>query len=363
MTSDTSEQGLEKLIVRAMTGRTDLLEPPHQATDTGVPVAKGTGWLLGDPKHYDRDFAVDLVQLRGFIQATQEDLVEKLSLDTEGHTRRKFLERLQGEIAKRGVVEVLRKGISHGPVHIDLFYGTPSKGNPAAVQRFAANRFSVTRQLRYSNVESQLALDLCLFVNGLPIATFELKNSLTKQTVADAIEQYKRDRDPHETLFQLGRCIAHFAVDDSEVRFCTELKGKGSWFLPFNRGWNNGAGNPPNPDGLKTDYLWKRVLTPAGLTDIVENYAQIVVETNHKTGKKTRKQIFPRYHQLEVVHRLLDHAGQHGAGHRYLIQHSAGSGKSNSIAWLTHQLVSLRKDDKPVFDTILVVTDRRVLDE
>ena len=137
-------------------------------------------------------------------------------------------------------------------------------GQPKAAERYAANRFSVTRQLRYSRDETQLALDLGLFINGLPVATFELKNSLTKQTVEDAVEQYKRDRDPRERLFEFGRCVVHFAVDDHEVRFCTHLKGKASWFLPFNQGWNDGAGNPPNPDGLKTDYLWKRILTRDG---------------------------------------------------------------------------------------------------
>jgi type I restriction enzyme R subunit len=190
-----------------------------------------------------------------------------------------------------------------------------------------------------------------------------LKNRLTKQTVDDAIEQYRRDRDPRELLFQFGRCIVHFAVDDQEVRFCTHLQGKASWFLPFNQGWNGGAGNPPNPDGIKTDYLWKRLLIPQSLTNILENYAQVVTIKDDKSGRKRQKQIFPRYHQLDVVRRLLSDAGQRGAGHRYLIQHSAGSGKSNSIAWLAHQLIGLRKDDREVFDSIIVVTDRRILDQ
>ena len=171
---------------------------------------------------------------------------------------------------------MLRGGINHGPHYLDLFYGTPSPGNEKAAALYNLNRFSVTRQLRYSSDNTQLALDLCLFINGLPVATFELKNSLTKQTVSDAVEQYRRDRDPKEKLFEFGRCLVHFAVDDHEVRFCTHLKGKASWFLPFNRGWNDAAGNPPNPNGLKTDYLWKQVLTRDGLTDIIENYAQVV---------------------------------------------------------------------------------------
>src|SRR2546423_614089 len=228
MKTDTSERGLEVLIVRAMTGRTDILVPAHAATETSVPVAGGTGWLLGDAAHYDREYCVDLVQLRGFLAATQPEDAEILSLATEGPTRRKFLARLQGEISKRGTIDVLRHGIKHGPHHVDLFYGTPSPGNVKAQERYAANRFSITRQLCYSRDETQLALDLALFINGLPVASFELKNSLTKQTVDDAVQQYRRDRDPREKLFEFGRCVVHFAVDDHEVRFCTHLKGKSS---------------------------------------------------------------------------------------------------------------------------------------
>ena len=363
MTTDTSEKGLEDLIVGALAGRTDLLVPPHVTTETSIPVAGGTGWLLGDPLHYDREYCVDIVQLRGFLQATQEHVLDDLQLSTDGPTRRKFLARLQGEISKRGTIDVLRHGIKHGPLHIDLFYGTPSPDNTKASQRFAENRFSVTRQLRYSNDETKRALDLGLFINGLPIATFELKNNLTKQTVQDAVEQYKLDRDQRERLFEFGRCIAHFAVDDQEVRFCTHLKGKSSWFLPFNQGWKDGAGNPPNPEGLKTDFLWKRILTRNGLTDLLENYAQIVETKDEKTKKKSAVQIWPRYHQLDVVRKLLADAKANGAGKKYLIQHSAGSGKSNSIAWLAHQLIGLTKDDSHIFDSIVVVTDRRILDQ
>ncbi len=342
MKTDTSEKGLESLIVANMTA---------------------CGWIAGDPKDYEREYAVDLAQLRAFVEATQPSLVEAFELDHDGPVRRTFLARLQGEITKRGTIEVLRHGLKHGPHHVDLFYGTPSPGNKKAEEQFAANRFSVTRQLRYSRDETQLALDLCLFINGLPIATFELKNSLTKQTVEDAVQQYCRDRDPRELLFQFKRCVVHFAVDDHEVRFCTCLRGKASWFLPFNKGWNDGAGNPPNPDGLKTDYLWKQTLTPLGLTNILENYAQVVEKRDPKTGKKKQDQIFPRYHQLDVVRRLLAEAGRQGAGRRYLVQHSPGSGKSNSIAWLAYQLIGLSKGNKPHFDSIIVVTDRRVLDK
>jgi type I restriction enzyme R subunit len=362
MTTDITEKGLEGLIVRAMTGRTDLLVPPHTPTGFDAPVAGGTGWLLGDPKHYDRAACVDLVQLRGFLELTQPKVAEALGLAHDSPTRRQFLARLSSEIGKRGVIDVLRKGVSHGPHTLQLFYGTPSAENALAVERYAQNRFSVSRQLAYSNDETRWALDLVLFINGLPVATFELKNSLTRQTVADAIEQYRRDRDHREPLFAFGRCVVHFAVDDSEVQMCTELKGEGSWFLPFNQGCNDGAGNPPNPQGLKTEYLWREVLTPRGLTDILENYAQIVEEKDPRTGKKRRQQVWPRYHQLSLVRRALADVTEKGVGRRYLIQHSAGSGKSNSIAWLAHQLIGLKREGREVFHSVIVVTDRRILD-
>ncbi len=362
MKTDTSEKALEALIVADMTGR------------TAVPTASGFfeepepfvglhNWLLGDPRDYDRAWTVDLAQLRAFVAVTQPALIEALDLDIDSPVRQKFLSRLQGEIGRRGVIDVLRNGVKHGPHDIDLFYGTPSAGNRKATERFALNRFSVTRQLRYSRDDTAHALDMALFINGLPIATFELKNSLTKQTVEDAVEQYKRDRDPREKLFEFGRCVVHFAVDDAQVKFCAHLKGKASWFLPFDKGWKDGAGNPPNPSGLKTDYLWKEILTPVGLTDIIENYAQIVERKDPKTNRVKRDQLFPRFHQLDVVRKLLADARDKGAGRRVLIQHSAGSGKSNSIAWLAHQLVSLSNAAGPVFDSVIVVTDRRILDQ
>lgn len=365
MTTDTSERGLERLICTALTGSACEPRPVGAPAVVAEPPAPygDIGYLPGDPADYDREYCVDRVQLTAFLRATQPEAAGVLDLDEDGSTRRKFLARLQGEISKRGVVDVLRHGIKHGAQDLKLFYGTPSPGNEQAKALYAQNRFSVSRQLRYSRDETQRALDIVLFINGLPVFTFELKNSLTKQTVADAVQQYRRDRGPRERLFELGRCVAHFAVDDSEVEFCTHLQGKASWFLPFNQGWNDGAGNPPNPDGLKTDYLWKRILTREGLTDILENYAQIVEEKNPRTGRKRRKQIFPRYHQLDVVRKLLMDAASHGAGRRYLVQHSAGSGKSNSIAWLAHQMIGLQKDGGPVFDSIVVVTDRRILDQ
>jgi type I restriction enzyme, R subunit len=365
MTTDISEKGLETIIMRHMTGVDGFAIAPGPVAVS--PEANGAGYFAGNHKDYDRAYALDAPQLFAFLRSTQPEAFKKLSMpdadDPKDINRLKFLTRLSAEIGKRGVIDVLRKGVDHGPLHFDLFYGTPSPGNTKAVALHAQNRFSITRQLAYSMDETRRALDLCLFINGLPIATFELKNSLTKQTVDDAVEQYKRDRDPRERLFEFGRCVVHFAVDDSEVQMCTELKGKGSWFLPFNKGYNDGAGNPPNPLGLKTEYLWKEVLTPAGLTNILENYAQIIEEKDPRTGKKKRRQVWPRYHQLGVVRQALADIRAHGAGKRYLVQHSAGSGKSNSIAWLAHQLIGLKRDDKEVFDSVIVVTDRRLLDD
>ena len=360
MPTDTSERGLERLICMALTGEPCDLVPEGIVRER--PATYGAGWICGDPRDYDREYCVDLVQLSAFLQETQPETVSSLNLHNDNPARRKFLARLEGCIAKQGTIHALRSGVKHGPHQIDLFYGAPSLENVTAQERYRKNRFSVTRQLRYSLDNTQLALDLCLFVNGLPIATFELKNSLTKQTVEDAVEQYKRDRNPREKLFAFGRCMAHFAVDDHEVQFCTHLKGKASWFLPFNRGWNDGAGNPPNPNGLKTDYLWRGVFTRDSLTNIIENYAQIVETGNRKAGRKKAMQIWPRFHQLDVVRKLLEDVSENGAGRRYLIQHSAGSGKSNSIAWLAHQLTELHKKDAPIFHSIIVVTDRRILD-
>jgi type I restriction enzyme, R subunit len=364
-TTDTSEKGLETLIMRHMSGVEGFAVTSGSVGEK--PDATGIGYFAGSPKDYDRAQALDVPHLFAFLRLTQPEAFKKLAIadvnDSKDINRLKFLARLSSEIGKRGVIDVLRKGVEHGPVHFDLFYGTPSPGNAKAEALHTQNRFSITRQLAYSMDETRRALDLCLFINGLPIATFELKNSLTKQTVEDAVEQYRRDRDPRERLFEFGRCVVHFAVDDSEVQMCTELKSKSSWFLPFNKGNNDGAGNPPNPNGLKTDYLWKEVLTPTRLTNILENYAQIVEEKDPRTGKKKRKQVWPRYHQLDVVRQALADVRGHGVGKRYLIQHSAGSGKSNSIAWLAHQLIGLKRDDKEVFDSVIVVTDRRLLDD
>lgn len=362
MKPDLSEKGLESLIVAAMVGSTVETGAEGFGSRENRAAYGGNGWKPGIQQNYNREYAVDLVELSTFLESTQPDVAEVLDLAHDSITRKKFLARLQGEITRRGVIDVLRKGVQHVPVELDLFFGNPTPGNSKAEDLYRQNRFTVTRQLQYSTDETRRALDLCLFINGLPVITFELKNNITAQTYVDAIEQYKRDRDPRELIFTHGRCMVHFAVDDSQAWMCTNLKGKASWFLPFNKGWNDGAGNPPLDEGVKTEYLWKEVLAPDSLTDIIENYAQMIEWKDERTHQRKQEQIFPRYHQLDVVRKTLADAAQAGAGKRYLIQHSAGSGKSNSIAWLAHQLIALRKDGKPTFDSIIVVTDRVILD-
>lgn len=366
--TDVSEGGLEALIVAALTGAPVASGGGASGTlgdvaEQRAPFAGPDDYIEGNRDDFDRAHALDFVQLAAFLHATQPELVAPLSLDADTPHRRAFLARVRDEITNRGIIDVLRSGVRHGPHAVTLYFPLPSSGNPQAATRFDRNRFSVTRQLGYSLETASRTLDLALFVNGLPLATFELKNTLTGQTAAHAEAQYKTDRDPKELIFRPTRCAVHFAMDDREVRMCTALAGQKSWFLPFNKGYKDGGGNPPNPDGIRTDYLWREVLTKRSLGDIIENFAGIVEERDARGRIVARKPIFPRYHQLDVVRSLCADATAKGAGRRYLIQHSAGSGKSNSIAWTVHKLVGLEAGGVPVFDTVIVVTDRRVLDK
>lgn len=341
--TDKTEKGFETLIVNWLVDK--------------------NGYQQGTNEDYNKEYAIDETRLFRFLNDTQPKEMDKLGVNQSDQKKRQFLNRLSGEITRRGIIDVLRNGIKAYPADLILFYFTPTENNEQAKRLFDQNIFSVTRQLRYAIDASKLALDLCLFINGLPVITIELKNHFTGQTTADAVEQYKKDRNPRELLFSFKRCIVHFAVDDQTVQFCTKLCGKASWFLPFNKGYHDGAGNPPNPEGIMTDYLWKDILTKTKLSRIIENYAQVIVEENPETRKKSVKQIWPRYHQLDCVEKLLADVKQYGVGKRYLIQHSAGSGKSNSIAWLAHQLIGLERDGRPMIDSVIVVTDRQILDK
>lgn len=341
--TDRTEKGFETLIVNWL--------------------VEQNGYEQGTNDDYSKEYAIDEIRLFRFLNDTQPKEMEKLGVNSSNQKKRQFLNRLSGEIAKRGIIDVLRNGVKAYPADLIMFYFTPTENNEKSREMFEKNIFSVTRQLRYSTDATKLALDLCLFINGLPVITIELKNHFTGQTTADAVEQYKEDRSPHDTLFSFKRCMVHFAVDDQTVMFCTKLAGKDSWFLPFNKGYNDGAGNPPNPNGIMTDYLWHDILTKWKLSRIIENYAQVITDEDPDTHKKTVKQIWPRYHQLDCVEKLLADVKQNGVGKRYLIQHSAGSGKSNSIAWLAHQLIGLEQDGHPMIDSVIVVTDRRILDK
>lgn len=321
------------------------------------------GYCIGNPADFDREFALDGKLFWQFLEATQPKELAKLK--DRPNWQRLLLERLNKKIKKDSVLAVLKKGLDIDDAHFDLLYRLPYNDlNPEVVANFAANIFSVTRQVHYSESDTFKSVDMVLFVNGLAIATLELKNPWTGQNVHNAIKQYRTDRDPREPLFEFGRCLVHFAVDPDEAYMCAQLAGNDSNFLPFNKGFNFGKGNPVNPKGHKTAYLWDDILPRRSLTNIIEQFAKFTVEKDNKTGKERKALFFPRYHQLDVVRGILADAKQNGIGQTYLIQHSAGSGKSNSITWLAYQLVELydTAGTANVFDSVVVVTDRRVLD-
>ncbi|MCD8291557.1 MAG: DEAD/DEAH box helicase family protein [Prevotella sp.] len=321
------------------------------------------GYELGKSDDYDKDYALDIKRLEFFLKVSQSVDVRESRIFADDKNRRRFLERVRDEISKRGVVDVLRKGVRHLSNTFVLYNPLPSEMSNEGKARYNNNSFSVIRQLHYSNEDKRLSLDVAIFINGLPIITMELKNQITCQNTNDAINQYKADRNPKDLLFMPKRCAAHFAVDDETVAMCTKLCGKDSWFLPFNKGVNDGAGNPVNENGLKTSYLWEDILTKERLSDILEHYAQVIEERDADTGKRKQKIIWPRWHQLEVVRELLKETDANKVGQRYLIQHSAGSGKSNSITWLAYQLVELLDGGNSKFDSVVVVTDRVNLDK
>ena len=321
------------------------------------------GYCIGSPADFDREFAIDGKLFWQFLEATQPKELAKLK--DRPNWQRLLLERLNKKIKKDSVLAVLKKGLDIDNAHFDLLYRLPYNDlNPEVVANFAANVFSVTRQVHYSESDTFKSVDMVLFVNGLAFATLELKNPWTGQNVHSAIKQYRTDRDPREPLFEFGRCLVHFALDPDEAYMCAQLAGNDSNFLPFNKGYNFGKGNPVNPNGHKTAYLWEDILPHRSLTNIIEQFAKFTIEKDRKTGKERKALFFPRYHQLDVVRGILDDAKQNGIGQTYLIQHSAGSGKSNSITWLAYQLVELYDTVgiANVFDSVVIVTDRRVLD-
>lgn len=314
------------------------------------------GYVEGTSADYAKDVAIVKPWLEAFLQQTQPKKVAASKCFEVASERVKFYNRLSDELGKYGVTHLLRNGFRFNGVIFDLYYLTPSAENHSAKALYEANCFGVIRQLHFSAQRPNDSIDVVTFINGLPIATFELKNHYTGQTVEHAVNQYKTDRDPKEVLLRPKRCAVHFAVDDTDVKMCTALAGKESWFLPFNRGYQGGAGNPPIPGKTMTSYLWEAILTKSSLSNIIEHFAK-VVEVKDKKGKTKERVIWPRYHQLDAVRRLIAETTSSPVGRKFLVQHSAGSGKSNTITWLAYQLVLSRK-----FNSVLVVTDQVTLD-
>lgn len=353
MPTDISEKGLETILVEYLRDK--------------------QGYEQGVSDDYKKQYGVDTERVKRFILSTQKEKTVTTGCFANDNEERKFFTRLSAELTKRGVSDVLRKGFRYISELFDMYYPLPSELNPTAKKYYEKNIFCVTRQLFYSanNTDS---IDVMLSLNGLPIMTMELKNHYTDQTIENAIKQYQNDRNPKEDtsalLLMKKRCAVHFAVDDDLIMMCTELCGKSSWFLPFNKGVNGGAGNPANPTGIRTSYLWEDILGKHSLSDILENYAQVVKKKKRVKDKKTGKKkdvekelvIWPRYHQLDAVRQMLDATRKGGVGQKFLIQHSAGSGKSNSITWLAYQLVGLLDGTTPLLDSVIVVTDRINLD-
>ena len=329
-----------------------------------------SGYHSRQPATYNRNLCLIPGETLRFIQETQLNEYQRLEIQYGRDTLTKLLNRVSKEIERRGVLDVLRKGVIDRGCRFNLTYFRPSSGmNPDRQKLYAQNRFSLVRQLKYSQ-KNEKSVDMALFLNGLPLVTMELKNSLTGQTVTDAEKQYRTERDPREPLFQFKRCLVHFAVGNEKVSMTTHLQGGGTRFFPFNKGIEN----PVNPNGHKTAYLWEDILQPDNLMELMDNFIheQEITEKVYDPeiggvkDVKGRVLVFPRYHQLDVIRKLKAAIVAEDVGHNYLIQHTTGSGKSNSIAWLAHLLTHLYRsptDTNRIFDSVIVVTDRRVLDK
>lgn len=373
MVSNTKEQALEAAIEQALTGQ--CLETLGKGVGEGAAVyAKPHhGFVLGQACDFDKQYAIDKRLFWQFLETTQAMELAKLQQYHPHDWQRKVLERFDRIIKKQGVLHLLKKGLSVDDAHLTLMYPAPLASSSAVVsQDFAANLFSCTRQVAYSAQNPKQEIDMVLFINGIPLITLELKNHWTGQNASyHGQKQYRDDRDISQPLLHFGRCLVHMAVDTDEVYMTTKLAGKATFFLPFNKGHRHGKGNPPNPYGHKSAYLWQEVFSKESLANIIQHFVRLDGSAKELLSKRTL--FFPRYHQLDVVRKLVDHAAHHGVGQTYLIQHSAGSGKSNSITWAAYQLIEVyphstdvhgaKAVDQPLFDSIIVVTDRRLLDK
>ena len=342
MPSQTNEQALESAIEKYLTGSC-LEELKAQqlthanAQDSPSLFRSGKGYFMGFAHDFNAKYALDEVRFWDFLENTQHDELAKLQKQSDW--KLKILERLDRMLKKYGIIRLLRKGLEVDDAHFTLLYSLPLASSSDTVKkRFDSNQFSVTRQVRYSLTNTREEIDMVLFINGLPFATMELKNPWTGQNAkVHGQNQYKTKRDITQPLLQFGRCIVHFAIDTDEVYMTTKLDGNNTFFLPFNIGHNYGKGNPLNPFGHKTDYLWNEVLTRPSVANIIQHFVRFDGKESDPLSKKTL--YFPRYHQMDVVRQLIKHASENGTGQTYLIQHSAGSGKSNSITWAAYQLI------------------------
>jgi type I restriction enzyme, R subunit len=324
------------------------------------------GYVKGSSTDFDVQQGLFPSYITDFLKLSQPKAWDKLVTIHKDEAEKKVILRLVKEIDLRGVLDVIRKGFTDYGVKFQMAYFKPeSTLNPEADELYLTNHLSVSRQLYYERVGKN-SLDMVLSLNGLPIATIELKNQFSGQSVENAKKQYVYDREPNEPIFQFKkRALVHFAVDTDEAYMTTKLDGKNTRYLPFNLGYNNGAGNPPNPNGYRTSYLWEQVWIKDSFMDIIGKFLHLSVEEFELNGVKKKKEtiIFPRFHQMQVVRKVTTDASQSGAGKNYLIQHSAGSGKSNSIAWLSYRLSSLHDEaNNRIFDSVIVITDRKVLD-
>ncbi|MPZ67988.1 MAG: DEAD/DEAH box helicase [Actinobacteria bacterium] len=367
MNLDISERNFEEVVEASLLrGGPDAMAVAGMVAEPEAPYGlyAAGGYVKRSYKDYDRSLCLDTEMLVRFAQASQPKEWDRLKSHYGDEVRERFAKRVASEVEKRGLIDVLRKGVKDAGVKFEMYHPRPpSTLNPDLQTLYEANLFSVIRQLRYST-SNENSIDVVLFLNGLPIFTSELKNPFNGQDVNNAVHQYCYDRDPREPLLSFGRVIAHFAVDPELAFVTTKLEGPKTHFLPFNQGYDNGAGNRPTKTGFATQYLWDHVWSKDSVLELVQRFVHVLEEEDDK-GRKTGKKslIFPRYHQLDAVRRLVLDALQNGAGPDYLIQHSAGSGKSNTIAWLAHQLSTLHDaSDERVFDSIIVITDRRVLD-
>ncbi len=371
MVSQTNEQALEAAIEKILTGYTREEIKSNTVAEPTELYRSGNGFYMGNPDDFDPKYAIDETRFWHFLENTQKDELEKLQRSADW--KLKILERYDRMVKKYGLLRILKKGLEVEDAFFILLYPMPlESSSQTAKDNFNNNEFSVTRQVRYNLENLREEIDMVVFVNGLPLATLELKNHWTGQNAkVHGIRQYKKDRDIRQPLLSFGRCLVHLAVDTDEVFMCTKLNGDNSFFLPFNKGHNNGKGNPPNPFGHKTSYLWEEVFTRESLANIIQHFVRFDGKPNGALSKRTL--FFPRYHQMDVVRKILADASAKGVGQTYLIQHSAGSGKSNSITWAAYQLIETYPEnantrgakaiDRPLFDSVIVVTDRRLLDK